>query len=492
MKKNSASSQNTTNNFRPPVVTILGHVDHGKTTLLDYIRKTNIASREHGGITQHVGAYQIETSGKKITFIDTPGHEAFAKMRSQGAGVADIAILVVAANDGVMPQTIESINHIKSAGISCIVAVTKIDLPGINLDKIKKQLVKQDLKLEEYGGEIPLVAISAKTGQGIDKLLQMVILLYELKEIKKDLKEQTKAVVIESTLTKNRGIVATVIIRNGRLTIGDNIVCDKQAFKIRALINWLGKNVKEAEAGDPVEILGWQFPPSIGSIVFKTEEIKLATKPPMSVSKVSIKKPLLPTHQEILPEEEKIRLIIKADTYGTLEAIINGLKNKKNIEIIQTGIGIISEGDIFLAKTTKSLIVGFQIKLTDQILKLAEAEKVIIKTYNIIYELFNELDEVVEAIKTGNMVKILGEAKIIALFHIKNQIIAGVKVTSGRIARGDQVKIMRGNQELTRVRIKSLRHGKEDVTTSSQGSEAGVLFSQNLDLLTGDSIIAIG
>ncbi len=492
MTKPVISSQDITENFRPPVVTILGHVDHGKTTLLDYIRRTNIAYREHGGITQHIGAYQIETSGKKITFIDTPGHEAFAKMRSQGAAVADIAILVVAANDGVMPQTIESINHIKSAGISCIVAITKIDLPDINLDKIKKQLIKQDLKLEEYGGEIPVVPLSAKTGEGIDKLLQMIILLSELKEIKDNPKEKTKAVVIESTLTKNRGVTATVILRNGLLTTGDTILCENQTFKIRAIINWLGENIKQIKAGDPAEILGWQTLPSIGSVVFKAAEAKLSLKTSSSLSTISTK-PILSVVEKSLPiEEEKIRLIIKADTYGTLEAIINGLKDKKNIDIVQTGVGIISEGDIFLAKTTKSLVVGFQVKPTDQVMKLAESEKVIVKTYNIIYELFDELDEVIEAIKTGNMVKVLGEAKIIALFPIKDQVVAGVKVISGRLARGDEVKIMRGKQELIRTKIKSLRHGKEDITVSSQGSEAGVLLSHKLDLLTGDSIIAIG
>lgn len=486
------TTRNTTSLLHPPVVTILGHVDHGKTSLLDYIRKTNIAGKEYGGITQHIGAYQIEYKHKKITFIDTPGHEAFAKMRSRGAEVADVAVLVVAGNDGVMPQTIESLEYINASKIPCVVAITKTDLPDINFDKIKKQLTKNGLKLEEYGGDIPVVPVSIKTNQGIDKLLEMILLLSELKENTETDTNMLKATVIESTMTKNKGITATAIIRTGKLTVGDNVICENQTFKIRAILDWKGNNLINASIGDPVEILGWQSVPAIGSTINVKSDLYIDAKklnPIISFQKTNT---LNISPQILPPEEEKIHIIIKADTYGTLEAILEILKKKESINFISSGVGTISESDIFLAKTTKSIVIGFQIKPTDSVIKLAESEKVNIKIYNIIYDLLSDIDEVVEAIRTGNLVKILGTSKIAALFTYNDQTIAGVKVISGRIARGDQVKIMRGDVEITRAKIKSLRHGKDDITVANQGTEAGILLSHKVDLLTGDSIISIG
>ncbi len=467
---------------RPPVVTILGHVDHGKTTLLDTIRKTNIAAKEYGGITQHIGAYQITFNNNRITFIDTPGHEAFNKMRSRGASVADLAILVVAGNDGVMPQTVESLEYIKSAKIPFIVVVNKMDLPDINLEKIKKQLVKLDIKLEEYGGEIPLIPLSAKTGQGIDKLLEMIILIAELHQIKDTSFEKLQAVVIESVLSRNKGPTATVIVRSGKLSIGDDVVCQNQEFRVRALNNWLGENLQQVKSGEGAEVLGWKTLPAVGGILYNKHQIQLMQPVSSQITQVSPKNPAL--------DEEQIKLIIKADSAGTLEAIRGSLP--KNTLILESGVGNINESDILLAKSTKALIIGFHIKPGENVLKLADSEKVIIKTYNIIYELIDEIDEVVEALKQGNLVNILGEAKVIALFNIKDQIIAGVKVIKGRIARGDQVKIMRKDEEIGRAKIKSLRHNKEDITKSEQGSEAGLILSQNIEILTGDSIISIG
>ena len=487
-----------TSNFtpRPPIVTVLGHVDHGKTSLLDQIRKTDVAAKEFGGITQHIGAYQVEVNPKgeqssrsrrKITFIDTPGHEAFAKMRSRGAKVADIAILVIAGNDGIMPQTLESIQHIKAANIPSIVAINKIDLPDINIDKIKKQLVKTGLSLEEYGGETPVLPISAKTGQGIDKLLEMILLLSELNQVKQDT-NIFEAVVIESILSKNKGIVASIVIRNGSLKLGDEVICENQEFRIRAFYDSRGNKLNMVKAGDPAEILGWKKIPSVGSSLYVKSQISL-TKPAITqILPPTIKS--ITTPQEKSLEEEKIKLILKADTVGTLEAITAGLGN--NIEIILKGVGNISESDILLAKTTKAIVVGFHQKPSDTVVKLATSEKVIIKYYNIIYELFDEITEVVDALKKGNLVTILGEAKIIALFPVKNEKIAGVKVITGRIARGDQIKVMRKDQEIGRAKIKSLHHLKEDITKAEQGMEAGLLLSQNIDFLTGDSIISIG
>ncbi len=485
---------------RPPVVTILGHVDHGKTTLLDTIRKTNIASHEFGGITQHIGAYQIEvptTPSKgqkrksyKITFIDTPGHEAFTKMRSRGADVADIAILVVAANDGVMPQTIESIKHITAAKIPFIVAVNKIDLPDINLEKIKKQLVKQGLKLEEYGGETPVIGVSAKTATGIDKLLDMILLLVELHQMKDLTHLPLKAVTIESVLSKNRGPVATVVVRSGKIHVGEDLVCDSQIFRVRALISWTGISLNEIGCGDAAEILGWQQLPIVGSIIYdkKNSEIIETTDSKIIVAKTPGTLEAINSNTTI--EEERIKIIIKSDTYGTLEAIMASLPN--NVLVIEKGVGNINESDVLLAKTAKALIIGFHLKPNENVKKLADSEKVYIKTYNIIYELIDEIDDVVEALKKGNLVEIFGEARVIAIFPIDDQKVAGVKVISGRVARGDQVKIMRKDVEIGRCKIKSLKHNKDDVNKAEQGSEAGVLLSQNIDLLTGDSIISIG
>lgn len=476
--------------LRPPIVAVLGHVDHGKTTLLDTIRKTGIAAKEHGGITQHIGAYQIELppsdkkqTVRKITFIDTPGHEAFAKMRVRGAEAADIAVLVVAGNDGVMPQTIESIHHIQEAKIPFIVAINKIDLPDINLEKIKKQLTKAGVNLEEYGGETPVVPVSAKNNTGVDKLLEMILFLTEFSKVGEGMSSQLEAVIIESTVSKNRGTVATVIVRMGTLKVRDDVTCEDQTFRVRALIDWQGKNILFAPPGFPVEVLGWKHLPSVGSIVIVSSpqtHIQVAKKQSIQA---------LPTGEQ--PTSERIKLIIKGDTAGTLEAILGGL-SRDDIEIILSGVGNITESEVLLAKTAKAIIVGFHVTPNDQTLKLAQSEKVIIKTYNIIYELFDEIADVVEAIKKGNLVTILGEARVIALFHIKDELIAGVKVISGRIARGDQIKVMRADAEIVRCRIKSLRHVKKDITKAELGREAGVLLSQNVELLTGDSIIAIG
>jgi len=483
---------------RPPIATVLGHVDHGKTTLLDYIRKTNITAKEHGGITQHIGAYQIEVPEKirkkesnyaaKITFIDTPGHEAFAKMRSHGATVADIAILVVAADDGVKPQTIESITHIKNAKIPAIVALNKIDLPEVNLEKVKKQLSKAGLTLEEYGGEVPLIPISAKTGNGIEKLLETIIFLTDLFQIKAKINEPTSGVIIESSVSKFKGITGSIVLRSGNLRIGDEVINDNQEFKVRAMHNWQGKQLSEIKAGDPAEILGWKVIPIVGSLIVKKAEMQLETRPHEELDKFVQKPIVAPEHTE---DAQRIKLIIKADTQGTLDAIIDGLK-KVEIDIIHKGVGAITESDILLAKISKALVIGFSQKPNDQVLKLAQSEKVLIKTYNIIYELFDEIVDVIEALKKGDLVTILGEAKVLELFNFKGETIIGARVIKGRIARGDAVKVMRNKTEIGRTKIKSLKHHKEDITKAETGSEIGIGLAQKMEMLTGDSIISIG
>src|SRR3989344_596207 len=350
--------------IRPPIVTVLGHVDHGKTTLLDYIRKTNITTKEYGGITQHIGAYQIDVPPKirkkdpnfaaKITFIDTPGHEAFAKMGSHGAGVADIAILLVAANDGVKPQTIESIDHIRNAKIPSIVVANKMDLSNINLEKVKKQLTRAGIALEEYGGEVPLIPISAKTGSGIEKLLETLIFLTDFFQIKSKINEQTTGVVIESTISKFKGITGTLLLREGTLRVADEVINENQEFKIRAICDWQGKQLTEIKAGDPAEIIGWKTIPAVGSLLFKKTETQLEIRPHQDLDKFK-QKPSVVDEKADEIEAEKIKLIIKSDTQGTLNAIIDGLVNAQ-IEIIHKGVGIITESDILLAITAKALV----------------------------------------------------------------------------------------------------------------------------------------
>lgn len=497
MAKKKSQGQRFT--FTTPVVTVLGHVDHGKTTLLDAIRKTNIAAREAGGITQRIGAYSVQVGQntklkelRTITFIDTPGHEAFAKMRSRGASVSDIAILVVAANDGVMPQTKESIQHIKSAKIPYIVAATKIDLAEANLEKMKQQLTKADVKLEEYGGDVPLVPISAKTGKGIDKLLEMILLIAELAEIKADGNGQFKGVVIEAGLDKGKGPVITLIVKSGSLKKGDSIVTSEgNEAKVRVMFDEFGKEVTMAIPGKPVELLGLSKVPDVGTIIYRKDQevIEIAPQKKLEIPPKTVA-------LEIPPAEEiavqKLKIVLKTDNVGSLEAIGESIKSKENVTIIASGTGSISESDVMLAKSSGAIIIGFGVKPPQQVVKLAQSEKVMMKLYTIIYEMLEEIDEVAEALQSGGLEEVLGEGRIIAIFEMKGEKIAGIKVISGRIAKGDKVKIVRENKEIGRTKIKSLRHGKEDITKAEQGSEAGASMAQKLDFLANDSIIAIG
>lgn len=476
--------------FFPPVVSILGHVDHGKTSLLDKLRQSNIAGKEFGGITQHIGAYQIDTTGgKKITFIDTPGHEAFAKMRSRGATVSDIAILVVSASDGIMPQTIESIKYIHEAKIPYLVAATKIDLPEAQTDKIKKQLSKYNVEIDEYGGNVPVVPVSSKTGVGIDKLIEMILLLYELNEVKKDINSPFEAVVIEAKLDKGRGPVASIIVKSGKISQGDTILThDGAEGKVRAMFDEHSALVKTAEPGKPVELLGLSQLPSVGISIYKKGETQITVAPSVTIQ------PASPLAIEVAPPNalvvEKLKIVLKTDTAGSLEAILGSLKD--NVEIIYSGTGIVSESDINLAKSSKAIVVGFNVKPPSSVVKLATSEKIMIKTYNIIYEMLDEIDEVVEALRTGGLEEVLGEAKVLVQFDIKGERIAGVKVVSGRIAKGDKIKILRGDAEIGRARIKTLRHLKEEITKAEQGSEAGLTLSTKFDFLPNDAIISIG
>jgi translation initiation factor IF-2 len=473
---------------RPPIVTILGHVDHGKTSLLDFIRKEAVAAGEHGGITQAIGAYQIVHEGSPITFIDTPGHAAFEKMRSRGARVADIAVLVVAIDDGLMPQTIEAIKHIKEAKVSMIVAVNKVDLPGINktaqMEKIKKQLSDRDVLIEEYGGDVPIVEVSAKTGLGVDKLLEIIQLVAEVNEFKGDPSLQASGVVVESKLDKFKGPVATVIIRNGTLKKGEAVVIGGIKGKVRGLIDFTGKQLNEAGPSTPIEILGLEGVPDVGAELGK----ETSTKEEKHAKVASILDRLKKDESSVL------KVVIRADVAGSLEAIEDALQKfneeEEHLKIISASTGDISEGDIKTAASTGAIVIGFNVKSSNQINKLAETEGVLLRTYNIIYELIEEIEAVVEEmLKVGALEEIYGTAQIIAEFpYGKSEKIAGCRVLDGAITKGPKVKIIRGEEIIGETKIKSLKKVREEVTRVEKSDECGMMFEPQIDFMAGDLV----
>lgn len=486
--KGNSQSVQTNSPTRPPIVVVMGHVDHGKTTLLDSIRKTNVAAGEHGGITQSIGAYQVEVDGgKKITFIDTPGHEAFTNMRSRGARVADIAILVVAANDSVMPQTVESIRIIKKANIPFIVAINKIDLPEANFDKVVQDLLRHEVMLENYGGDVPYVKISAKNGQGIKELLDLVGLLAEVKEIGKIVTTELMAVVIESKLDKGRGALGTVVVKSGSLKVGEEIYINEKKSKIRALIDYTGAQIKEAPAGTPVEIIGLSEVPSVGSVVSNTVHPAAEEQEQETGEKSALNR----SDQE---GSQSLSLILKADALGTLEAITAQIP--ANVNLISSGVGEISEADVMLAKSTGGIILGFNVKVNAAALKLTETEKVLTRTYRIIYELLDELKDAAAGMLVPEEVEeVLGQGQVIAEFPFEKLRVCGTRVMDGRMARGDLVKITRAGVEedggvIGRAKIKSLRVGKDEANKAEKGKECGILLEPQVDFRIGDDIIA--
>lgn len=481
---------------RPPVVTVLGHIDHGKTTLLDLIRKENVAQKEAGGITQHIGAYQtsvkIENKEKFITFIDTPGHEAFAKMRSRGAQVADIALLVISAKDGVMPQTKESIRYIKDAKIPLIVAINKIDLFKSKAEKeaiVKKiagQLKKINVLTEVEGGKVICLPISAKTGENVKDLLEMIVLVAEIGELKLKKEAPLKGVVIESQVDRRRGILASILVREGILKIKDLIGVEGIQGKVKALFNEDGKRVKMAGPSQPVQVLGFNQAPPIGGIV-KSEK----TRPPARFATKRADRVKKLKKQPVLKDtKEKLKIVLKTDTLGTQEAVMAALEDK--VEIITAGVGDISESDIFLAKTSKAPILGFNISVLPEIKRLAQSEGVKIRIYDVIYRLLDEVEDVVKFLKEEKKEKVLGRTRIVATFKIKKKKIAGMKVLEGRVARGDKIKILRDDQEIGQGRITTLRHQKEEIPKVEMGEECGAFFSKELDFEVGDVVKSIG
>jgi len=467
---------------RPPVVVVMGHVDHGKTSLLDRIRQTKVVTKEAGQITQAIGAYQVIWKDKKITFLDTPGHEAFIKMRARGAMVADIAVLVVAADDGVMPQTKESIKIIKEAGLPFIVAINKIDLTGVSIDKIKRQLAENEVFAEGYGGQVVVVPISAKTGQGVEQLLEMILLTVELEELKADPEGNFEGVVIESKKDKFKGDLATILVKNGILKVGEEIITGNIKAKVKSLTGDLGQALKEALPGQPVEILGWEGPPLIGAVVKGGGQGNQAESAVAQAQKVF-------KAVEIKPEEQKIKIIFRADSAGSLEAILNSLPD--NVQVLLSGTGEICESDVLLAKTFSALIIGFNIKVSGQITKLAQTEKIKIRTYGIIYDLFRELEEIILNFMDPLFHReVVGKAEVIAEFDIKRERVAGVKVISGKITKTDKICLLRGKEIFTETRIRSMRHGKEEITQAVTGTDFGIIFNSSVKFQKGDVLVA--
>lgn len=475
------------NETRSPIVVILGHVDHGKTTLISKIKEVDLTKKEFGGISQHIGAYQIKVKSpsgemKRITFIDTPGHITFSQMRSRGAKVADLAILVVAVDEGVKPQTLESLKHIKAAKIPYLVAINKIDLPIAKIDWVKGNLAENKILVEGYGGDILAVPISAKTGKGIGQLLEMVLLLTEMAELKANPQGKLEAVIIESRLDKSRGPLATVLVRDGTLNIGEEIMAEKTSAKVKAMFDEDGKKVNQAGSGQSVEVLGFGQVPPVGAKLVKSsvEKPLPLTKPKKEVSK---------TKKVVDKKEKGLKIILKADVLGTLEAILNSFPEE--VKVILSKVGEINESDVLLASSTGAEIIGFNIKVAGRIKKLAETEKIKIKTYQVIYDLLEEIEKrVLKKLEPTIDEEILGEAEIIAEFEIKGQRIAGCRVKKGQISKENKVHLKRGKKILGDAGIKSLRIGKERVEKVKVKDEFGLILSDSLDFVIGDVLVS--
>ncbi len=478
---------------RPPIVAILGHVDHGKTTLLDYIRKSKLAAKEPGGITQRIGAYEITTDIKgyktnKITFIDTPGHEAFSLLRARGAHVADIALLLIDGKDSIMPQTEESIAHIKNAKIPFIVVVNKIDLPDVNVEKVKNDLLKFEIMVEGKGGHTSVVPISAKTGKGIHELLEMILLLSSDLHLTYDPVAKPKAYIIETKRDK-RGIVISAIIKDGILKVGDDIFVEAKKTKVRSMISDLGTSIQVVSPSTPFEILGFEELPEVGTLI-QNEPIISAHETTSTISSNPFD---MTTFLKPEVEEKKLFLIIKADSQGTLEAITHSLAKKSSVEIILKSVGDINKSDVFLAKTTKSIIIGFSVHIAPEVSELSKQEKVIIKTYNIIYELLDELIEVAELLKEKEEKEknLKGEAKVLATFVIEGEKIFGVKITKGKINLNDDIEQFRQNKLIAKTKLISLKIRAKTVDEVKKEQEAGMVFSPPLDFRVGDVVKSI-
>ncbi|WP_188396745.1 translation initiation factor IF-2 [Sporomusa sp. GT1] len=488
---------------RPPVVTVMGHVDHGKTSLLDSIRQTHVTSQEAGGITQHIGAYQVMCQGKKIVFLDTPGHEAFTSMRARGAQVTDIAILVVAADDGVMPQTIEAINHAKSAKVPIIVAINKIDRPGANPDRVKQQLAEHQLIPEDWGGDTIMVPVSAHQKTGISDILEMILLVAEMLDLKANPNRLAYGTIIEAKLDKGRGPVSTVLVQKGTLRIGDTIIAGTAYGKVRAMTNDRGEKIKKAEPSTPVEVLGLADVPQAGDILVAVDErtaravaekrvAKKRTEDIKQSQKVSLDDLFKQIQEGSLKD---LNIVVKADVQGSIEALRQSLVNIKNnevrVNIVHAGVGAINESDVMLAAASNALIIGFNVRPDGNARKAADTEKIDVRTYRVIYEAIND----VEAAITGMLAPefkevVLGHVEVRQVISIPKAVVAGSYVTEGKITSTSQVRILRNGIVIHEGKLESLRRFKDDVKEVAQGYECGITVEKFRDIKEGDIIEA--
>ncbi len=488
---------------RPPIVTIMGHVDHGKTSLLDRIRNSRIAAKEAGGITQHIGAYMVEKDGQKITFIDTPGHEAFTEMRARGAQVTDIAIIVVAADDGVMPQTREAIAHAQAAGVPFIIAVNKIDKPDANPDLVKSQLAEMGITPIEWGGEYEFVNVSAKTGEGIDDLLETILLQAEVMELKANPKCPAKAVVIESRLEKGKGPVATVIVKNGTLKKQDSFVCGKTFGRVRLIIDDLGKQKKEVLPGEPAEITGFDEVPIAGDVLVTVDSDKIAKETAEKwkeylemKEKSKTTKATLEDLQKMILEGnlKKLPVIVKADTQGSVEAIKGSLAKLKNeevkVDVIHSDVGAITENDVILAKATEphAIILGFNVRPTSGAKNKAKQEGIEIRTYSIIYDLIDDVKELLSGLMTPKVrEEVTATIEVRDVFNVpKVGTVAGCYVQDGVVHRGDFVRVIRDGVVIYDSKLASLKRFKDDVKEVGKGFECGIMVEGYNDVKVGD------
>jgi len=491
---------------RPPVVTIMGHVDHGKTTLLDAIRESNIVASEHGGITQHIGAYRVIHQGKPITFIDTPGHEAFTKLRARGADLTDIVVLVVAADDGVMPQTREAINHARAAGVPIIVAINKIDKKEADVEKVRQQLSKEGLLVEDWGGDVVSVEISAKEKKNLGDLLEMILLVSEVAELKAHPGVEAQGVVLEAKMDAKKGPVATVILRHGRLERGAAFITGETYGKTRALFDENGKPLKAAGPSDPVEILGFSDVPSAGDVFQVVPDVETAKK--IIQYRLSQKKT-----EKTVPEPESLTLdqlfkkieegevkdlplIIKADVQGSVEVlqdILPPLSTKDvQVQVLHAATGNITDSDVLLASASRAILIGYNIRVPQKILDLAREEKVEVRTYNVIYQLIQDIKDAISGLLEPEKKEVyLGRAQIKRIFRVPRVgPVAGCLVVDGKINRNAQARVIRNNEVIYEGRISSLKHLKENVTEIKKDYECGIGLEKIKDIQEGDIIEA--
>ena len=485
---------------RPPVVVVMGHVDHGKTSLLDYIKNSRVADREVGGITQHIGAYQVEAEGSPITFLDTPGHAAFTAIRARGARVTDIAVLVVAADDGIMPQTVEAINHAKAAEVPIVVAINKMDLPGADPDRVKRQLSENELLVEDWGGNIISVNVSARTGDGIDDLLESILLEAEIAELKANPNKQASGVIIEAKLDRKRGPSATVLVADGTLAVGDLIVAGTASGRVRAMINDKGQNVEGVTPGTPVEILGFGSLPEAGDqlrVVSNEKEARAMIggrertpgSRPLQTRALSLEEVV---NRVELGDVKELNLVLKADVQGSLEAIRQSLERlvdeDAKVRVLHTGVGTVTESDVLLASASEAVIISFSVNPEPSAERLADRMGVEIRSYNIIYQLIDDIELALHGMLEPVLTEVIvGRAEIRELFGGRRGTqIAGCRVMEGRMVRNGTVRVTREGENIGQSTIASLRHFRDEVNEMTAGTECGIVLQGFNEFQTGD------